>query len=250
MSWRLAYSLETLRNELNARWPLRDKSSDGTIGDAAHAGTHSDHNPNSEGVVCAYDVDTDLDGTDDSSDPEMIALVEYLRTNPHPQLKYLIFRGRMFSAYPVYGYAPYQWRPYTKDPHISHPHISVGQGTDGNSAPGTYDSRQPWLTGFGVVIPKPPAQEMRVNAITTSPKDNQTLEFDLHADGTITGKNINEAKWWSVPGLDQSKFGRPISLDAHHRPDGTLEVSVKTDKGQILRCGWPVGAHGFEPWWN
>lgn len=146
--WTLALALVKLRSELNARWPNRDRSSDGAIGDTAHAATASDHNPNAEGVVCAYDVDTDLDGTDDSNDPEMDALVEHFRTNPHPTLKYLIYRGRMFSSYAARGFAPFEWRPYSKDPHVSHPHVSVGIGPDGQSAPGTYDDTSSWLAGF------------------------------------------------------------------------------------------------------
>lgn len=149
MTWTLAPSLQQLRSELNARYPNRDKSSDGAIGDAAHAATWSDHNPTKDTeVVCAYDVDTDLDGTNDSNDPEMDALIEWIRTHPHPTLKYVIYKRRMFSRYPVTGYAPFTWRPYTKDPHISHPHISVGVGLDGRSAPGTYNDTTPWLTGF------------------------------------------------------------------------------------------------------
>jgi hypothetical protein len=148
-TWRLAPALIQLRDELNGRWPNRDKSSDGAIGDAAHAASASDHNPNSEGVVCAYDIDTDLDGTNDSNDPEMEALVEWLRTHPHPNLKYVIFQGRMFSSYATSGYAPFAWRPYHGDAHVSHPHVSVGKGKDGRSAPGTYNDTSPWLAGFG-----------------------------------------------------------------------------------------------------
>lgn len=148
MAWRLAKSLVVLRDELNDRWPNRDKSSDGTIGDSAHRASASDHNENSQGDVCALDVDTDLDGTNDSNDPEMDALVEHVRLNPHPTLKYVIYRGRMFSSYAAHGFAPFEWRPYAGDSHVSHPHFSVGQGLDGRSAPGTYDDTSPWLATF------------------------------------------------------------------------------------------------------
>lgn len=55
------------RNELNAVWPLRDKSSDGCCGDAAHASRKSDHNAKtsgpSKGLATAYDYDEDVVGT-------------------------------------------------------------------------------------------------------------------------------------------------------------------------------------------
>lgn len=151
MAWRLAHSLEQLRSEANAVYPNRDKASDGAIGDASHAASASDHNPNAAGVVCAYDLDTDLDGTDDSNDPQMDALVEHFRTDPHPDLKYVIYRGRMFSRYPRTPYGPFEWRPYSgADPHVNHAHISVGVGTDGKSVQ-PYDDTTAW----GVAPPAP-----------------------------------------------------------------------------------------------
>lgn len=46
-----------LMKELNQIAPMRDHSSDGTIGDAAHQAGKSDHNPDAEGAVRAVDLD-------------------------------------------------------------------------------------------------------------------------------------------------------------------------------------------------
>ncbi len=43
MSWRLAKSLVSLRNELNTAYGGRSKVSDGSIGDLAHSSRVSDH---------------------------------------------------------------------------------------------------------------------------------------------------------------------------------------------------------------
>ena len=47
MSWRLAHGLEKLRSQVNEKWPLRSKDSDGSIGDEHHSARASDHNPDS-----------------------------------------------------------------------------------------------------------------------------------------------------------------------------------------------------------
>ena len=59
-SWKLVAGGEALRGQVNNRWPNRDKRSDGTKGDSAHAARVSDHNPDSKGVVHALDIDEDL----------------------------------------------------------------------------------------------------------------------------------------------------------------------------------------------
>ena len=64
----------TLRNQINARFPRRDKTSDGWIGDAAHAnrsgwglnGKGSYHNPAPSGYVHALDIDEDFGAKGDN----------------------------------------------------------------------------------------------------------------------------------------------------------------------------------------
>lgn len=135
MAWRIAKSLEVLRDEVNTRWPDRNKASDGFIGNAAHAASASDHNPNPYGVVCAFDITHDPAGCDGNY------LAELIRTHRHPDVKYVIWDHRLFSSY---GATPWEWRPYHgADPHTNHVHVSVGVGTDGQSQP-PYDDLDQW----------------------------------------------------------------------------------------------------------
>lgn len=63
----------TLRDQINKRWPKRDKSSDGWIGDASHQansgwgtnGKGSYHNPDPKGIVHAIDIDENMGVGDD-----------------------------------------------------------------------------------------------------------------------------------------------------------------------------------------
>ncbi|MFC4560957.1 hypothetical protein ACFO4E_03695 [Nocardiopsis mangrovi] len=99
MSWRLARSLATLRAEINTAAPDRSKRSDGSIGDAAHRASASDHNPNAAGVVCAIDITHDPDAGAD-----MAEVAEQLRAGGHPALKYL--RRRQADHVPVHQGPP------------------------------------------------------------------------------------------------------------------------------------------------
>lgn len=133
MAWRLAKSLETLRSQINAAYPNRSKASDGTIGDAAHAASASDHNPNRNNVVCAFDITHDpARGLDAHK------LAEYLRTHRHPNLRYIISNARIAG-----WWTNWQWQPSSG--HTQHVHISVGTlGVGDGQTYDRYDSTQKW----------------------------------------------------------------------------------------------------------
>lgn len=132
MAWRLARSLERLRDEVREVAP---GTTVWTIGDAAHRARPSDHNPNSAGVVCAIDVVND-GGLD------LSALAEQVRTGGHRAAKYVIYNRRITSR--AHGW---RWRHYSgSNPHSTHVHVSVGRGSDGQST-GPYDDTSPWGIG-------------------------------------------------------------------------------------------------------
>lgn len=146
-SWRLAKSLETLRDEVNRWQPRRDKSSDGTIGDPAHAMRVSDHNPNAAGVVRAFDCDagpglspTGVNATVGRTVAEAARRAGAAGHRAMGPGAYVIYDHRIASAISV---PPWSWRPYGGtglDPHTSHPHVSV------TTRPGRrgYDSTKAW----------------------------------------------------------------------------------------------------------
>ncbi len=135
MAWRLAKSLEKLRSQVNAAAPNRDKSSDGSIGDAAHASRGSDHNPyikdGAVGVVRAIDITHDPKGGLDS-----YALAETLRKSADPRIRYIISNRKIANP----GAA---WRKYTgSNPHDHHVHVSVGESKS------LYDNTGEWEIGL------------------------------------------------------------------------------------------------------
>lgn len=138
--WRVARSLEVLRAEINAVAPGRSTTSDGSIGDAAHAGSPSDHNPNSDGVVCARDFTHDPD-----SGADMHRLSRTIVANAPPALKYVIWDRQIWSR----SRSAEGWRRYSgSNPHTQHMHVSVGRGPDGQSS-GPYDDTTPWGIATG-----------------------------------------------------------------------------------------------------
>ena len=126
-SWRLAKSLECLRDQINVAHPKRSKVSDGSIGDARHSarGSASDHNPNERGIVCAIDITHDPANRVDGH-----ILSRELITDPRQ--KYVIFAGEIFKA------RTGVWEPYHgANRHDHHVHISVKSEVCDNIEPWT-----------------------------------------------------------------------------------------------------------------
>ena len=148
MDWRNCAASLALIAEVNTKWPNRDKTSDGTIGDAAHASRSSDHNPfivvRGTGVVRARDID--VDGIDAGW------LAEWLRKRAaagDPRLSgggYVIFNRRITR--PDWG----GWRIYTgTNPHTHHLHLSFSLDVSG------FDSDARWGLDDTAPAPTTPA---------------------------------------------------------------------------------------------
>lgn len=150
MSWRLANSLVQLRKQVNEAFPDRDKSSDGSIGDAAHSKRPSDHNPNADGVVTAIDVDRDFNDGHDARE-----LVSALIVARDPRIKYVIFERQISVTGDITS-----WKPYNgKNAHNHHVHISV------STKKTLYDNASTWTLDFAANVDAPNVQPTSLPAL-------------------------------------------------------------------------------------
>lgn len=200
--WRLAKSLDVLRDEIEARAP---GTTVWTIGDQAHASGPSDHNPTSAGVVCAIDVlgDRGLDLADFAA--RVVAA-------KHPAFKYLIFNRRIWNAaYPG-------WRKYTgSNPHSTHAHVSVGTGPDGRST-GPVDDITPWR-----LWPSPRPEE---DLVPITPADRTAIVREL-LDTRIPS---NTAGWPDPPPRVQDLLKQ--GLAARWEAEGIRELVESAQSGE------------------
>lgn len=194
MAWRLAKSLETLRAQVDTRWPGRDRTSDGTIGDAAHASRTSDHNswikdrPGPD-VVSAWDCDRDL-----GKGTVVRMIAEALVKSRDPRIKYIISDGQMCRSYPKGNLPAWSWGPYTgTNAHRQHMHISV------NEEKKYYDDTSAWsLDGVqvadGLPVVPPPRRVLKLGSAGSDVKELQTkLGIKVDGDfGPLTRKAVIE----------------------------------------------------------
>lgn len=178
MTWRVANSLNMLLRQLNAAYPNRDKSSDGSIGDAAHASRSSDHNPwvkdsSGQPIVTARDFTNDAPYMD--SHQLALKLIE----SKDKRIKYVIDHGKIASG--EAGPQPWVWRKYTgSNAHDHHVHVSVREQQK------YFDDETPWgLAALpppapGAPIPKP--NRYPVLRIGATGADVNRLQYLLNAN--------------------------------------------------------------------
>jgi peptidoglycan hydrolase-like protein with peptidoglycan-binding domain len=112
-------SLVTFRDQVNALAPKRSRASDGWIGDVKHQARHSDHNPEPDGSVDAFDLTND---PTNGCDTQRVA--DALVASKDKRISYIICNGRIVSG--RNGPKPWTWRKYTgSNGHYHHMHLSV-----------------------------------------------------------------------------------------------------------------------------
>lgn len=123
----------TLRNQINKRWPRRDKRSDGWIGDKAHASRQSDHNPDARGLVHALDIDADLDPKDPGAAQRLANQIVAYAASGIPganRIKYVVFNDQIASG--TYANSMWKWRGSGYG-HMHHIHVSFTTKGENNA---------------------------------------------------------------------------------------------------------------------
>lgn len=155
--WRLANTLIQLEKQVDAKYPQRLRTSDGSIGDAAHQARTSDHNawikdPDGHLIVSAIDITHDPAHGFDS-----YKFADMLLKQKDPRVKYIISNRRIGSG-PA-GQQPGVWRQYNgSNSHDKHVHISVEDEKK------HYDSAASWKI-VDLTKEPPPAKPVLVHPI-------------------------------------------------------------------------------------
>jgi hypothetical protein len=222
---RLARCLDTLRAQVRARYPNRNTSSDGWIGDAAHQAGPSDHNPGADGVVEAIDLTHDPANGFDS-----YKFSETLRLARDPRLEYVISNRRIFYAG---GARPWEWQAYSgENPHSSHVHVSC------QPDPAVYDNDAQWVIERANA--QPGVNTDIVATVFGGPSDSMS--------GTQTAYgNLIALRWWERPGvaLPVRFSDRPLpQVRVTNRANGRSVICPVIDVGpwNINDAYWRTGA--------
>ena len=229
-SWHLAPSLAQLRREINTRWPNRDKSTDGSVGDLSHAARASDHNPNSRGSVNAVDVDKD------GIDP--MGLVGLAIKDP--RVNYVIYNRRIWQR--RHGFTP---RPYSGlNSHKEHVHVSIIQSVaaEQNTAPwgvariGASSGAKPSTGGSttkpSTINPKPKSEEDELMALSKETL-KQITDATLGVNVTANGK--------SAP-LVQHMADGFVDDEAQSKKLAELDQKIAAVAQQVAKIAKKVGA--------
>lgn len=226
-NWRNCNASLTLVAEINALFPGRDKKSDGTIGDAAHAARTSDHNPwvivKGIGVVRARDIDKD--------GIPLAQIFEYLRKLGERKDPRLFPNGYLIYNEAITNPDFKSWRKYTgSNPHKEHGHVSFSTVESG------FDSTAPWgIANNGnsnIVVDGGEMQKDERDALFRT----QALCESIFAQMAGPGTNIGDKVFKGWPAW-QGGTGESLTMVDYHRRTNTMVADALRRLDAISKGG-------------
>ena len=198
---RLCAAGVTLRDQVNQRWPSRDKASDGWIGDSRHQanagwgtnGRGSYHNPDPNGIVHAIDLDEDFFGKGKGGQKAAMEFAQQLATycregKDGGRIAHIVYEGKVASAtaqnwhFRGSGYG-----------HFQHIHISFTNKADNDGS----KFRLP-IFDNNDEKPKPPSPKPPVNKIPAYPGRSKLSFNQRNADVRSMQRQL-VAKGFNIP---------------------------------------------------
>lgn len=133
MAWHLNRALTNYRTVVNDTYPTRDKESDGTIGDPAHAARTSDHNPDADGSVDAWDMDIEVNGKGKAWKADVERLKGVFEA--HPSSSYWIHNDQISRRSEGWVPKSYAYAGPDRNRHTQHVHWNTRSSHENSTAP-------------------------------------------------------------------------------------------------------------------
>lgn len=196
---RLVAAGVTLRDQINKRWPKRDKRSDGWVGDSAHQARKSDHNPDKNGWVHAIDIDENMGAGEGRKGAVARELADQLiklarEGKDGGRLKYVVYENMIASG--TYPNQFWVWRKGNWG-HTQHIHVSFTEKAQRNGA--KFDL--PILEGKEPEKPKPPAIDKKFPGI-------EYLQYGKRNDHVKRMQRQLIKKGFSIPAGPTGYYGQ------------------------------------------
>jgi hypothetical protein len=181
VGWYLNHALTTMRDEVNSRWPGRDKASDGTIGDEAHQSSDSDHNPDADQSVDAWDMDVNLYGASKGIPYDDLEFLKD-RFQAHEASQYWIHNRVIASRDDGWK----RWNYSGDNPHDKHIHWNTRSSHEDSTKPwGIEDemTKAEFIDWFADALEDPTVQaRLRRETVSYSPAVENTSLLNLYRD--------------------------------------------------------------------
>jgi hypothetical protein len=238
----------TLRNQINKRWPSRDKRSDGWLGDSAHQARVSDHNPDKQGWVHAIDIDHNMGPAGPARQGETAEelanqLIKLAREGKdNGRLKYVVYNNRIASG--THKNEFWTWRKGNWG-HTQHIHVSFTSKAQNDGSPfplEIFNQGQP-PKPEPVPVPPKPAPAPPKPPVSKAPKfpGSDNLSFGKKNNHVKMLQEQLIRKGYRIPAGATGTYGQQTANAVKK-----YYIDQKWLVGTIAQNGKKVGPKGWE----